>query len=161
MPRRKARIGLSDIHEDLRRVAPLLSVIDARLSNLQTATTNQNNTQRSFPNIPPKWVFEAACANMKRTNHWIEYYHVLTDWYGISRIGGAYIDSTIKPETVAEYRYASRTVYSRANDMNEHTALHELWHHLVYMLKLTTNGESEQALANAFADACLKVQQAA
>lgn len=108
--------------------------------------------------VPPAWVIKAARAELARTKHWVDYYNVLTAYYRVLPISQAFVDPSLAPTIVAQYRaagfFSQPTVVSRESGMSEHTALHELFHHLVYEKGARPKHfQAEQALADAFADA--------
>lgn len=119
------------------------------------STTNEMG-KISDIELPPSWVLNAARAELRRTNHWIDYYHVLTAYYKVTPLKRSQRDSNLPPDVVAVYRPSEPCVLTRAPSMTEQTALHELFHHLVKEKSARPKQfQAEQALADAFAAAVL------
>lgn len=146
---RKKEATLEDVRFEVSRVCSCLNMLDERLKKLVPKS--------NFPEIPPAWVLKAARANLDRTHSWPDYYSVLDDFYGLPHVG-AQVDSSIKAGTLAVYRYATKTIYSRDKTMSDATAIHEYFHHLTHLLNISTSGEEGQQLADAFAQACLAAE---
>lgn len=112
-----------------------------------------NQRSLSWIVLPPTWVMRAARKRLLKTNSWEDYYSILTAFYGVPSLS-ARVNPRIKHTVIAEYRSWSNCVESREDSMSEHTALHELFHHLVFSKNCKPKDEeAEQALADSFADA--------
>ena len=106
--------------------------------------------------IPPAWVVRAARARLNAPNgNWEDYYAVLCAWYSVPTLK-AKVNPAISPNTIAQYTYGTNLVESRAKTFRESTALHEFFHYMVDQTRRTHYGEAEQALADSFAEECLK-----
>ena len=115
-------------------------------------------------NPPPSWVMKAAKAELARMHSWGAYYRVLCAYYGVPSVE-AYADHKMKKANwIACYTTTqganppTGTIYSVGKVMEEHTALHEFFHHLVHAKGYQMDNDAEQAMANAFADAVIAIQ---
>jgi hypothetical protein len=113
--------------------------------------------------LPPKWVLEAARSEVNRTNTWDRYFAILAIFYGIkapksiqgeAQIAKVQEQFPADQKVVAIYVPHESTIYALKEGFDESTALHEFFHHLMSNTKLNDK-EAEQALANAYAQACL------
>ncbi len=114
-------------------------------------------------NPPPSWVMKAANAELTRIHNWGAYYRVLCAYYGVPPVE-AYANHKMKKSNwLACYTITSNanpptgTIYSVGKEMDIHTALHEFFHHLIHAKGYKMTLDTEQALANSFADAVMAV----
>ena len=114
--------------------------------------------------ITPLWVLKAARANLYRTGRWVDYYHVLTAFYGIPPVEGVVVNPEIPKglptNTIAWYTHRTKTVSTAVPNMSEQTALHEFFHHLVDEVcgSFIPDREAEDRLADSFATTVLNLE---
>ena len=111
---------------------------------------------QALPDIPPKWVLLAADANL-RGGCWENYYEVLCGYYGIPPIR-ATVNYMLDATKLEAHFVGSEPprIESPQLSMGKRTALHEFFHYLIFVIRGKNGGEGEQALADAFARACME-----
>ena len=79
--------------------------------------------------VPPESVCRDICSMMNGTDYYHGFIARLADYYGVEPMG-CFVDTTINPKTIAEYRPTQGNAYIREQIVSKHTVLHEFYHHL-------------------------------
>ncbi len=105
-----------------------------------------------IPDIPPKWIIEAAREALDTKNHWVDYYDVLSEYYGIAIVKAYNNPKKVSETAIASYYPSDNppTIYGGKDDYAEVTALHEFFHHLASEKELEYSKVKSEALANSF-----------
>lgn len=113
-----------------------------------------------IPDIPPKWVIQAARTSLNKHGNYQEYYSVLCAYYQVK-----FLNANINREkckslgenVIACYcvEVNRHVVYTKENSMSENTALHEFFHHLTHQLNLNVESKAAEILCDSFAKAVI------
>ena len=99
--------------------------------------------------IPPKSICKDIYSMIVGVNSYIGFLGKLSEYYGCKPME-MYVDKTINPKYIAEYRPGTNKAYSRGATVNENTVLHEFFHHLCYLNVVILSKSEEEKYADMY-----------
>ena len=100
--------------------------------------------------IPPKSACKDIHSMLDGINDFTGFIGKLSEYYGCETMG-IYIDETINPKYIAEYRPLMKTAYTKGKTVNIETVLHEFFHHLCNLNVVIVNEKESEKCADEYA----------
>jgi hypothetical protein len=131
-------------------------VTEQKLRDLFYEVEKIRKNQQGGLDLPPKWVLEAATKNMKKDRTWDSFLNVLCIYYDVPPVF-ARVNKRIS--AVAHYIEAINLIETKEEIVGMRTILHEFFHHLISKRRSLVPRNTDETLADSYADACMKLLQ--
>jgi len=134
----------NNIHKKLNRLEDTINYIKNNLLKKQMKYLKFEEC------IPPSSICKDVNSMMNGVNNYEGFIGRLSSYYGCEPMG-LFVDKTINPKHIAEYRPLIKNAYTRKTTCDKKDVLHEYFHHLVNLNVVVIDKKKEEYYADEYA----------